>query len=154
MSAWMLRRSIFNCSANDTACHSGCIMDGGFEHAMRRNCPHRQASGLPYVNLALIVCLSQKELAEIIGVPKSTISEIQSGKVTIYIYRHMRLFMEIGAQLTSTWEADHVPAIDLYGVRSDSTRTPIASRHIRLHHGASPLPRERPRIGRDESRLP
>jgi len=50
--------------------------------------------------------LSQQQLAELIGVPQSTISEIESGKATIYLQRILSLFMETGVQLTATWEAE------------------------------------------------
>lgn len=100
--------------------------------------------------------LSQKELSEIIAAPQSAISEIESGKVTIYIQRLLSLFTETGVQLTATWEADDraCPLISTAPDRSARTPTPIASRHVCLHHRAGPLPKQRSRIGGDESSLP
>ena len=48
--------------------------------------------------------LSQNDLADRVGMPQSTISEIESGKSTIFIRRLLSLFAETGVNLTATWD--------------------------------------------------
>ncbi|PJJ61448.1 helix-turn-helix domain-containing protein [Compostimonas suwonensis] len=48
--------------------------------------------------------MSQQQLAELLGIPQSTISEIESGKSTIYLRRLLTLARATGIELTATWE--------------------------------------------------
>ncbi|QTX03334.1 helix-turn-helix domain-containing protein [Agromyces archimandritae] len=53
--------------------------------------------------------LTQQELADLLGIPQSTVSEIESGKSTIYLRRILSLMRETGVELTATWEDEHAP---------------------------------------------
>lgn len=48
--------------------------------------------------------LSQEELAEILDVPQSTISEIENGKSTIFLRRLLEIARETGIQFSATWD--------------------------------------------------
>lgn len=50
--------------------------------------------------------MSQSELAAELGVPQSTISEIETGKSTIYLRRLLALARATGVEFTATWEGD------------------------------------------------
>jgi transcriptional regulator with XRE-family HTH domain len=50
--------------------------------------------------------MSQKQLAEQLAVPQSTISEIEAGKSTIYLRRLLGLARATGIEFTATWEGD------------------------------------------------
>lgn len=64
--------------------------------------------------------MSQIELAEELGVTQSTISEIESGKSTIYLRRVLALARVTGIEFAATWDG-------LHGCRSldDSISTPF-----------------------------
>lgn len=50
--------------------------------------------------------MSQKQLAEQLAVPQSTISEIEAGKSTIYLRRLLGLARATGIEFTATWGGD------------------------------------------------
>jgi transcriptional regulator with XRE-family HTH domain len=52
---------------------------------------------------------SQSELAAELGVTQSTISEIESGKATIYIRRLLSIARVTGLQFAATWEDADAP---------------------------------------------
>jgi len=47
--------------------------------------------------------LSQTELAQELGIPQSTVSEMESGKSTIYLRRLLAFTRATGVELTATW---------------------------------------------------
>jgi transcriptional regulator with XRE-family HTH domain len=49
--------------------------------------------------------LSQSQLAKEVGVSQSTISEVESGKATIYIRRLLSIARAAGLEFTATWES-------------------------------------------------
>ncbi len=53
--------------------------------------------------------LSQSELAAELGVPQSTISEIESGKATIYLRRLLSIARVTGLEFTASWEREDAP---------------------------------------------
>ena len=53
--------------------------------------------------------LTQRELAAELDVPQSTISEIESGKATIYIRRLLSIARVTGLEFAATWEDDDAP---------------------------------------------
>ena len=62
------------------------------------------------VQQARLACgLTQTELAAELDVPQSTISEIESGKATIYLRRLLSIARATGLEFTATWEADDAP---------------------------------------------
>lgn len=50
---------------------------------------------------------SQEDLAEILDVPQSTISEIENGKSTIFLRRLLDIVRETGIQFTATLEGEN-----------------------------------------------
>lgn len=62
--------------------------------------------GLALQQARLARGLSQEQLAEELGLQQSTISEIESGKSTIYLRRLLTLARATGVELTATWESD------------------------------------------------
>jgi HTH-type transcriptional regulator/antitoxin HipB len=65
--------------------------------------------GLAVQQVRLARGLSQTELAAELGVPQSTISEIESGKATIYVRRLLSIARATGLELTASWEDDDAP---------------------------------------------
>lgn len=62
------------------------------------------------VQQARLACgLTQTELAAELDVPQSTISEIESGKATIYLRRLLSIARVTGLEFTATWEAEDAP---------------------------------------------
>lgn len=62
--------------------------------------------GLAIQQARLARGMSQEQLAELLGIPQSTVSEIESGKSTIYLRRLMSLASATGIELTAAWEAN------------------------------------------------
>lgn len=62
--------------------------------------------GLALQQARLARGLSQERLAEELGLQQSTISEIESGKSTIYLRRLLTIARATGVELTATWESD------------------------------------------------
>lgn len=62
--------------------------------------------GLAVQQARLARGLTQTELAAELGVPQSTISEIESGKATIYLRRLLSIARATGMEFTATWEAN------------------------------------------------
>jgi ribosome-binding protein aMBF1 (putative translation factor) len=62
--------------------------------------------GLAVQQARLASGLSQSGLAAELEVPQSTISEIESGKATIYIRRLLSIARVTGLEFTATWEDD------------------------------------------------
>lgn len=50
--------------------------------------------------------LSQNQLAYQLGISQSAVSEIESGKTTIYLRRILELARLTGIEFTATWEYD------------------------------------------------
>ncbi|WP_328528740.1 helix-turn-helix domain-containing protein [Nocardioides sp. NBC_00368] len=48
--------------------------------------------------------MTQADLAREVGVPQSTISEIEAGKSTIFMRRLLDLMQATGVELSATWE--------------------------------------------------
>ena len=48
--------------------------------------------------------LSQKEVADILNVGQSTVSDLESGKATIYLSRILEMSKAIGLELSASWE--------------------------------------------------
>ena len=65
--------------------------------------------GLAVQQARLARGLSQRELADELGVPQSTISEIESGKTTIYLRRLLEIARVTGLQFAASWEDDDAP---------------------------------------------
>lgn len=53
--------------------------------------------------------LSQQELADDLDLPQSTISEIESGKSTIFLRRLLTIARATGVEFTASWEDDDAP---------------------------------------------
>jgi len=51
--------------------------------------------------------LTQQQLADMVGVPQSTVSQMESGKATLYLYRLLALAQATGVEFFATWD-DHV----------------------------------------------
>lgn len=51
--------------------------------------------------------MTQQDLAEILEVSQSAISDMESGKSTIYLRLLLEAFRATGIDVTATWEADH-----------------------------------------------
>lgn len=64
--------------------------------------------GLALQQARLARGLSQERLAEELGLPQSAISEMESGKSTIYLRRLLSISRAIGVEFTATWEGDDV----------------------------------------------
>jgi HTH-type transcriptional regulator/antitoxin HipB len=53
--------------------------------------------------------MSQSVLAEALGISQRSVSEIESGKPTIYARRMFDLLRATGIELTARWEDDDSP---------------------------------------------
>lgn len=53
--------------------------------------------------------LSQTQLAALLEVPQSAISEIETGKSTIYLRRLIEIARATGIEFTAAWEDDGAP---------------------------------------------
>jgi len=65
--------------------------------------------GLAVQQARLARAMSQTELAAELGIPQSTISEIESGKATIYLRRLLHIARVTGLEFTATWEDGDAP---------------------------------------------
>ncbi|MBK8446694.1 MAG: helix-turn-helix transcriptional regulator [Micropruina sp.] len=65
--------------------------------------------GLAVQQARLARGLTQTELAAELDVPQSTISEIESGKATIYLRRLLSIARATGLEFTATWKTDDAP---------------------------------------------
>ena len=65
--------------------------------------------GLAVQQARLARGLSQSELAAELGVPQSTISEVESGRVTIYVRRLLSIARATGLEFSASWEDDDAP---------------------------------------------
>lgn len=65
--------------------------------------------GLAVQQARLARGLSQSELAAELDVSQSTISEIESGKATIYLRRLLSLARATGLEFSASWEDDDAP---------------------------------------------
>lgn len=50
--------------------------------------------------------LTQQQLADQVGLPQSTVSQMESGKATLYLYRLLILAQATGVEFSATWD-DH-----------------------------------------------
>lgn len=79
---------------------------------MTRHTAHLRAPadfGLALQQARLARGLSQSQLAKELDVPQSTISEIESGKATIYLRRLLSIARATGLEFHATWEDDDAP---------------------------------------------
>lgn len=53
--------------------------------------------------------LSQTELAQRLGIPQGTISELENGKSTIFLRRLLAVARETGIDFHATWDDDNAP---------------------------------------------
>lgn len=53
--------------------------------------------------------LTQMQLAELVGEPQSTISQLESGSSTIYLKRLLTLARALDLELTAAWELTGEP---------------------------------------------
>ncbi|WTQ38499.1 helix-turn-helix domain-containing protein [Nocardioides sp. NBC_00163] len=60
--------------------------------------------GLAVQQARLASGMTQTELADAVGVPQSTVSDVESGKSTIYVRRLLDMMRATGVELTATWE--------------------------------------------------
>lgn len=65
--------------------------------------------GLAVQQARLARGMSQSELAKELDVSQSTISEIESGKATIYLRRLLSMARATGLEFSGSWEDDHAP---------------------------------------------
>lgn len=65
--------------------------------------------GLAVQQARLARGLSQSQLAAELGVSQSTISEIESGKATIYLRRLLSIARTTGLEFAASWEDDRAP---------------------------------------------
>lgn len=77
------------------------------EHIARLRTP--ADFGLAVQQARLARGLTQNELAAELGVPQSTISEIEAGKSTIYLRRLLSIARLIGIDFTARWADDDAP---------------------------------------------
>ncbi|MFZ1412711.1 MAG: helix-turn-helix transcriptional regulator [Micropruina sp.] len=61
--------------------------------------------GLAVQQARLARGMTQSQLAAELAVPQSTISEIESGKATIYIRRLLSIARASGLEFTATWDS-------------------------------------------------
>lgn len=64
------------------------------------------AFGLAIQQARLEQGLSQNELAEIVDVPQSTISQIENGTSTIFLRRILAIAKATGLEFTASWGSD------------------------------------------------
>ncbi|MFT3877574.1 MAG: helix-turn-helix transcriptional regulator [Propioniciclava sp.] len=72
------------------------------EHTARLRAP--ADFGLAVQQARLSRGMTQAELAAEVGVPQSTISEVEAGKSTIYLRRLLSLAKATGLEFTATWK--------------------------------------------------
>lgn len=60
--------------------------------------------GLAIQQARLAGGMTQTDLADAVGVPQSTVSDVESGKSTIYVRRLLDMMRATGVELTATWE--------------------------------------------------
>lgn len=65
--------------------------------------------GLAIQQARLARGLSQSELAAELGIPQSTISQLESGKSTIFLRRLLAIARATGIEFSATWESDDAP---------------------------------------------
>ncbi len=71
------------------------------EHSARLHVP--ADFGLVVQQARLARGLSQQQLADLLDMPQSTLSQIESGKSTIYLRRLLALAKATGIEFTATW---------------------------------------------------
>ncbi|MFT4299285.1 MAG: helix-turn-helix transcriptional regulator [Aeromicrobium sp.] len=72
------------------------------QHTTRLHAP--ADFGLAIQQARLARGLSQQQVADLLDLPQSTVSEIESGKSTIYLRRLLSLARATGLELTATWQ--------------------------------------------------
>lgn len=65
--------------------------------------------GLAIQQARLASGMSQTDLARDLGTTQSAVSEIESGKSTIYLRRLLALFRATGIEVSATWSDDDAP---------------------------------------------
>ncbi|MGO1412591.1 MAG: helix-turn-helix domain-containing protein, partial [Microbacterium sp.] len=66
--------------------------------------------GLALEQARLSQGLSQAELASRLGMPQSTVSQMETGAGTIYLRRLLEMCRELELDLSASWEAGDAPA--------------------------------------------
>lgn len=77
------------------------------EHTARLRVPGD--FGLAIQQARLARGLTQTQLAAELDMPQSVISEMESGRATIYLRRLLSLADATGLELSATWEDDRAP---------------------------------------------
>jgi DNA-binding XRE family transcriptional regulator len=57
--------------------------------------------------------MTQQELADLVGVPQSTVSQMESGQTTPYLRPLLHLAQATGLHFQATWD-DHAKAVDAF----------------------------------------
>lgn len=52
---------------------------------------------------------TQAEIAAELDIPQSTVSELESGKVTIHLRRILEMARATGLEISASWSDDHAP---------------------------------------------
>lgn len=65
--------------------------------------------GLALQQARLARGLSQSELAAELGIPQSTISQLESGKSTIFLRRLLAIARATGIEFSASWKSDDAP---------------------------------------------
>jgi HTH-type transcriptional regulator/antitoxin HipB len=60
--------------------------------------------GLALQQARLARGMTQRKLAETLGIAQRSVSEIESGRPTIYLRKMFEILRETGAELTATWD--------------------------------------------------
>ena len=66
--------------------------------------------GLAIQQARLASGLSQTKLAAELGIPQATVSQIESGKSTIYLRRLLSIMRATGIEIVATWEDGDIDA--------------------------------------------
>ncbi|HRN28706.1 MAG TPA: helix-turn-helix transcriptional regulator [Terrimesophilobacter sp.] len=65
--------------------------------------------GLAIQQARLARGLSQSELAAEVGIPQSTLSQLENGNSTIFLRRLLAIAQATGVELSATWGGDGAP---------------------------------------------
>lgn len=57
--------------------------------------------------------MTQQELADLVGVPQSTVSQMENGQTTLYLRRLLHLAQATGLHFQATWD-DHAKTGDAF----------------------------------------
>jgi HTH-type transcriptional regulator/antitoxin HipB len=51
--------------------------------------------------------LTQQQVADMVGIPQSTVSQMESGHATLYLHRLLALAEATGVEFSATWDEHH-----------------------------------------------